>query len=525
MSDIAIGDSAPKRRHASAISLLLPARSYRILCAWTKQKALPAIEGFSCRLLILFGELNPADIKNFFGLSSREVEVLINTLLENKLIKINVNGALVPTPLLAKQSTDNSSQLVLTEYEEKSETAIFELLTKSLIPKPVFDSSRFGLPELEVKSNEVFGKEEVVIEFSRKYREYLEYSHPNVNEAQNTRLYKITSCETDRVVQVPIDIDIHIQLGTEGELKVYREAVETVGKIRKRSLSNELEACVADYLAGLVVPDPEMSIVKYCGLVGDDVLLNFIKNDKFDFSSWLHARENRKTGYGKPDTTAMLGPLYLLSNRTKIIETIRESRRVGWGENEKRQALWLSSNVPLWGASGFALAEFSRKVENELAENTKDKGDLSVIFEVHDTVRERDLKNVFSNRIENGIGLHGQRVVGRMELFVVPGILAVAQYQVQLSPESGLCIPIGYITTEPSKLEIITNLLFQKFDMAAKFSVMWSKGKKDMKQLLGDKLFELTERQFEGDKKRPEERVKTGRAILSLNSLNRDKNK
>lgn len=91
---------------------------------------------------------------------------------------------------------------------------------------------------------------------------------------------------------------------------INRQATEAMGVTRRRVLSNELEACIADYLSKSEVPVSVINFEDYCKLVDDDVLPEFCGERGFELSKWLTARDNKKTGYGNPDTTAMLGPVY-----------------------------------------------------------------------------------------------------------------------------------------------------------------------------------------------------------------------
>ena len=179
-------DSQPvaRQRLGNTISLLMPAKSYRIQCSWTKQKALPAIEDFACRMLILFDEVRPTDLQEFFGLTSREREVLVETLIENRLVSLSSHGSLVPSPILSKQAREKGPEISLVEDEERSELATLELLTYSLVPRRTFDSSRFGLPEIEVNRHDKFGIDQVAHQFGRQYRAYLEYTRGNSQEVK-----------------------------------------------------------------------------------------------------------------------------------------------------------------------------------------------------------------------------------------------------------------------------------------------------------------------------------------------------
>ena len=78
------------RRTANVISLMLPARMYEFECSWTKEQPLPAMEEFSCRLLLMLGTIHPNDLQNYFGLNNQEREVLLKSLFEKRSIRLNI---------------------------------------------------------------------------------------------------------------------------------------------------------------------------------------------------------------------------------------------------------------------------------------------------------------------------------------------------------------------------------------------------------------------------------------------------
>ena len=92
------------QRTGNIISLLIPARKYKIFYAITKEEVLPAIEDFSCRLLLILENISFDSLADFFGLTARETEILVNTLLKKKLAVLNEDGLLTPSSLLLNKS-------------------------------------------------------------------------------------------------------------------------------------------------------------------------------------------------------------------------------------------------------------------------------------------------------------------------------------------------------------------------------------------------------------------------------------
>lgn len=473
------------RKRGNVVTVLIPAKSYKLQCSWTKEKTLPAIEDFSCRLILMFDEITASEIQNYFGLSGREREVLVETLINKRLISVDSAGLLKPSPLLAKQASNFNEGTSFIEYEERNESIIIDLLTYQLLRRRTLDQSRFGLPEITLDENAMPTKDDVCLHFSRQYRAHLEFTRSSLFEAQRTRLYKITSTAPDRIAQIPVDVDIQIGVSDQGQLKVYRTALEKIGETRSNTLSNALEAKVADYFATLKISESGMSFKGFCDFVEDDVLTKFIKNDEFDFASWLLARAERKTGYGSRDTTAMLGPIYLPENRTEIFDLIRASRR-DWNPQEAKLAIWVSADVPLWAASAELLSEFSRKLEIELGESRTVRGTLTTVLPIDLDLSHAEKRNIserYKNRIPNGLGTASSPFMGKTEFFVIPGVLAVCQYHIQVSKNSGITVPIGHITTNCEKVDRIYTGIAESL-INSDVVELWSRADKGAADLL-----------------------------------------
>ena len=237
------------RRTANVISLMLPARMYEFECSWTTEQPLPAMEEFSCRLLLMLGAIYPNDLQKYFGLNNQEREVLLASLFEKRLAVIDTDGSIKPSSLLQAKSV-NGADLApsLTVFEERQEKAVFDLLSLQLLLKTNYSGTPWGLPEIEADSELMKASQDQICEaFSRQYRAHLENTR-SLHEAQKTRLYKIGQCQQQRTLQVPIDMIIELEPIRDHDVRIIRDVSQKVGEVRKFPLSNELEAKIADYL-------------------------------------------------------------------------------------------------------------------------------------------------------------------------------------------------------------------------------------------------------------------------------------
>lgn len=475
-------------RLGNVISLLIPVRPYIMHCAWTQEVPLPAIEEFTCRLLILLDEVLPGDIRDYFGLSHRECEILIEGLVQNRLAMYTDSGHLAPSSILRTKSQGSPDGLPsLTRYEERVETPLFDLLTLSIIAPRKQRRYRFGLPHLNV-SNEYksIGQREVIEAFGQQYHAYLELQQRSEREIRKSRLYKISSCEAGDVDQVAIDISISLESTPSGPIRVIKTAEDKANS--RRPLTIDMEAKISDYLNELHIPEHGVSFATYCELVNDEVLARHILRGTLDFNAWLNARRENKTGYGTRLTQAMIGPIYLEKNRRLIESFIRDQARF-WSEDATHTALWLASSVPLWAANGQLLSDFVYRIEPLLSASREGTGHICALL--HKELR--DNHSTFWSRIPNGIEFAGAPLEDRMEIFLIPGQLAVVQYHCQPSTDSAITVPIGYITVEGERLARIESLLKARLSDRRPPKLRWPSKDRSLDQLFDIERFMGTE--------------------------------
>ena len=464
-------------RLCNTISLLMPAQTYEISCAWTKEKSLPAVEEFTCRLLLALQEVLPGDVREYFGLSERECHVLLETLERNKLAVYTNDGHLAPSPMLIERTKGNpSASASLTKYEERTETPVFELLTLTIMPSSNYSRSQTGLPEILVPSeNKQVSTSTIAEAFGRQYRAFLDYSRMSEPEARKTRLYKVGNCDVGKPVQVPVDLEIWLLPTPAGDVEVLKKTAEKVSDSRKRPLTMELEAKISDYLNTMSVPKAGLSLADYCHSFSDTVLERYVDDRGLDINRWLIDHSLRKTGYGSQLTRSLIGPIYESNNRLTIKGMLDDLSK-DWPEGQSHKALWLASSVPLWGASGYLLSEFCIKTAITLSEANSSKGRVTAIFAYEEEREIGQLRHTYKTRIPNAIAFEGHELQDRVEIFLVPGQLAVVQYHFQPSLESAVTVPIGYVTVDTERVALIGSFLTRRLSGRGDPLVAWTEG-------------------------------------------------
>ncbi|AXH60220.1 hypothetical protein [Pseudomonas amygdali] len=474
-------------RLCNTISLLIPAYSYHINCAWTQQIPLPAIEEFTCRLLIALREITPGEVQQYFGLSKRECQVLIETLEKNKLVTHNNDGMLVPTSILIDRTKDNPEATPsLTKYEIKTETVVFEALTVSIMPSNSYNRSRHGLPQVPIPEENHSPSPQLITElFGSQFRAFLDYSRRSQAETRKTRLYKVDGCSTGKFVQIPIDLEIWVRPTKEGDVEIIKKVAEKTSGGRQRPLSMEVEAKISDYLNGLPRPKKGMSILGFTKIFNDYVLDRYIDDRGLDLNRWLLDHANRKTGYGQQSTRSMVGPIFHANNK-RYIDGMIEELAVDWKAGQVHRAFWLSSSAPLWGANGSLMSEFCNEMSRRLSEDRQSRGHVTAILPYEDTKDLGALKSNFHARIPCGIAYKGADLQTPVEIFLIPGQLAVVQYHVQPDNASAITVPIGYVTVEHERIQAIEGYLDNLVKSRGKPEFAWGDGASKIDDLMGD---------------------------------------
>ncbi|EGJ7538969.1 hypothetical protein N5M19_004718 [Salmonella enterica subsp. enterica serovar Kentucky] len=509
-------------RLGNLITVLLPARSYKINCALTTEKLMPGIEQFACRLLLIFDQLYPSELQNYFGLTDREREVLLDGLLANRLININPDGHIEASSFLRKHAASNGGKPSLVKYQERTEEVAFDLLTLSICkPQP---NRRFtsGLPEL-LPRHQIGGDAAAVTEaFSSQFRHHLLLSRNSEYERQRTRLYKIMGCSSHEMVQLPIEIEVSYDASAGSiEPQKFTRSYEYLGNTRL-PLSNELEAHIADFLGEHKLDEFGIDCEDFCKLANDKVLSQFANGYKFDYSGWIEAREQRKTGYGTSLTTGMLGAVYLPHNSKLFISMLHNALRDYVGKTAPK-ALWYSSKVPLWGANGRQLSRFTRDLGDILGNYSDDKiARISLLHPSADEGEKRQERKRHLGRFPTGIGLTSEAKFDRLEILLIPDVIALVQYHGQPNSDSALTMPIGYVTVEPERLELLKNLMIKRIEGVVA-TINWSESKiENLTSLLPvEFLIKLNKKSGEDvdaaiQKIQIANRAETARAILSL---------
>ncbi|MGT8944235.1 hypothetical protein ACSZUQ_23855, partial [Salmonella enterica subsp. enterica serovar Newport] len=119
------------------ITFAIPAQSFAIECSISAEEALPVVTEFALRIAYVCGTLSPVQIQDFFGFTKKETDAIIQTLLNERLIKWNEDELLELTSYALTRFQDSSDHLPrFFKIQEWSSEVIFDLISFSPAGRP-----------------------------------------------------------------------------------------------------------------------------------------------------------------------------------------------------------------------------------------------------------------------------------------------------------------------------------------------------------------------------------------------------
>lgn len=445
-----------KDRLVASYSFLIPAKKYSLDFDITTKTSLPAFLESSIMLVDCLGKISPLELQTFFGLSDSEREELLRLIEGTDLAFLNSNGELEKTDRL-DELKQHDGTIQLEDVEQHQAQMIVDLFSGNIQPRAI-EAPILGLhtPTTDkILATEIEG--ETV--FKEGFNRFKACSKVPVLQKQNTRLYRINSCESDEVTTLPFSLNIYAKAdsfrGVCLESSVQGFDTDSQLLIDSSGLLGHMN----EYLDQPCNLNTELSLAEYCELVDDPVLGKYECEAGFDLEAYLRDREQKKTGYGSLDTRGIIGPLYLEKNRTSFLNWLKNIPH----DIDMGPAFWWPSDDKFWGSSIY-LKTFWDQASKKLA---KRNGSIALTFPSLVRGDNYDFQQRLDRLARNIISIQDAEKLNRMELFVLPGkpCWAMVQYHVKL-PRSlhfkSISVPIGYTTYDPERVAKLTTLLSRK---------------------------------------------------------------
>lgn len=435
----------------------LPVETFRVQAHIALEERLPVVTEFVLRLLRICDRVSLSAFRDYFGFSDSEALAVVESLSRQGLLDVFDEELQLSRFSIERFEEAGGEFPRFSKVELKSDTVTFDLISFTPL-RPV----RGDVPSDNViKLN---AAEEVLGHSVERARDAYRQRYPEIASFRDDfreksfGVYSVEDIESKRRNYVPVPIAFAIN--SEGQFE--RKFDEGFERIAPAELLHSINEQVTSFIPKtLNVGTPGLE--EFIETFDLKLMQQYLTGKKFDLIRYLtDVHLLRSTKYSR-GITPIFGNLYLQENRERIVSRIRD-RREGKRRHGKllTSLAWLTPEYSLWGR-GESFSDTVIAFTNELSSIKSE--DSLCIFAYAEQGQEPEVTNRL--RVSQLQELHfsrpsapdGMLMGGRLELLLYPTGFMAAVCHVSLSGNSGLWVPVGFISTLPKHLDVAHKLI------------------------------------------------------------------
>lgn len=440
------------------VDFLLPAHRFDIRFSYVTKKGLPFIREFVLRLVHI-SPMKPVDIATYFGLSRREVDEAIADLVEKGDLEFSEKGQIELTAKSRGYFVSLGSTPLVSSLMESGGVFAFELASFNCVGrKRTFEKRAPGL-WLDVPNETVANSERIAKKkFQEKFHKIQEqgfWEHKSY-EGDSGRPSVYTMESVRKLGQEPLRLTCHLSIDPDG-VPVERNDFEALDD---SSLVQEL---VTDALAVASKPVNFKQVAQAMVDLEDQDTRTLFNEHSVDIAKLLASQQSGRLNDGL--WIPFLGPIYSKNNWQLISEYVDlQLAAIKKEKDDATEILWIAPSDGFWGQSLRASACF-----NELVDWSTTKGkkpvklcNTKLYLPVQDSSDRRAIgrwKQEFSGYGQEVCGIVEGFLDGNVEVLLIPGYMAVVCYHISKPEILPVSLPVGYVTTDKSRVEVVTKLV------------------------------------------------------------------
>jgi len=465
------------REHLSVdeITFAIPAQSFAISCAISAEEALPVVTEFALRIAYVCGTVSPGQLQDFFGFSKKEIDAVLHSLLDERLLRWSDEQLELTSYALARfqDSSDNLPRFF--KIQDWSAEVVFDLISFS----PSGRTNRLKRVRSQVElATRSLDKQSRTLQYAE---QSFQQNFRQICIKEKAEIYKISAIDAGERFSIPLPCTFHLDF--DGQTSLRRD-------IDDASFGSRLEIAeaITDALANQQ-RGSNQRLQEFVNTFDDSLLQRYVGEDTFDLRQYVH--DVHLTQVVRPfdgRVTPLLGALYLPRNVALITGRIQDTFAVGdaaagksaadQGEIDTepqlpapgqtpRSALWWAPQSPFWARTRGA-RELAQKIDKLLLvkDEQNSSGGLHVIVPTpRQSPRER--LSIYQDQFTRLLAADLALMDGSLELLIVPDVLVCATFHFHLAHQA-LAIPIGFMSSTPEHIAAASALLItrigSKFD-------------------------------------------------------------
>jgi hypothetical protein len=463
----------------------LPCRSFVIDYAVSERRKLAVVKEFTVRLLYSLKGITPEKIANYFGFTTDETQVVLASLQEERLIKWNDGNVELTTYAYDRfEEVDGKAEPRFFEVEDKIDSVTFDLLSFKLIAESSSGSVSPNNMEIPLPKD-VMGNltEKAKAAFDQQFNTFIEKAKGIDTYTEAVELYKINQVYSRNDRLLPIRIKYTVTAGTchSPEIKYVDEWMDEWDE--DKTLFSSI--CSQTESIGFELTSLNKCIDEYVSLTQDPIILDFYRNEKFDFCAALQAYEANK-GFFELETRMLVGNIYSKEN-SDLINSLLDYKL---GEDAKipsKGILWsIEPSNKVWGR-GPELETFLQSLEQRLDERKRPVGTVLAVNvqSKQEAFKVKDLYGITKCEFQ---GLNKHIGNGQVEILLIPGVLLVCTFHSLIENHYPLTLPLGFVTTDEDRIRAVQDYLVPVFNNPASSNFYFERFDDREKSVLDSKV-------------------------------------
>jgi hypothetical protein len=450
------------------VDFLIPTQKFNIRFSYVTKKGLPFIREFVLRLLHIT-PVKPAKVKEFFDFNEKELEEVVNDLVDKGDLTVSEMGNLKLTEQAKGYFDDIGSQPTLSAVLDNSESLTYEIIGFNCLgPKHQNSMWKNGIA-LKADIEKVSQSESVVSKkFQQEFFQYLDNGWmPFLTQDEKSKptIYSIDLIK--KVGQGPTRLNVNFEIDVDGTPVEYDSPDAFTD-------NSQVEISIGKKLSEMSFTPNLESVVQSMMTFDDKATIKYFLSSSIDIANLV--LDKNKAIQSKDKTHPVFGQIYSDASAQLIAEQLssfskylKKSKKF-----EPKKFIWISPANSAWAASTKAVNFWSKIEEFALISDGKQQQRTftpELYLPIFDKGDRRAISKWIMEFGKKGslYGLAEGFLNGNTEVVVLEGVFAYVNYHVVLADYTPLPIPIGYFTTEPKIISSIMTHVNEYVDGISSF--------------------------------------------------------
>lgn len=457
------------------ITFSLPARQFVIDSSVTVNESLPKVTEFVLRLIRLCEVIEPEEIGHYFGLTPKEVRLLLESLSDQSLIAFDGKVVKLTTYAESKFYTDDDLPR-FSVVKPRKDVVDFDLLTFNPIENGTPKSAPNYAVEISVDSDQIGESKRLAERAYHKHFQRILKTRESTNDKID--IYKISNVKSEKLFGIPLEVGFH--LGKEASVERLINFEEDAPEEYKLNI----EASISNALQRRLNSGQHSLLMEFVNRFEDKVIGQYLSKTEFHFSRYVNDVHVKKNVSYSGTTQALIGNLYMPENAEKILSAVEESLPLLGRQKAstfQSSVAWLAPDYPFWGKTSL-LDEFYFNLQSKLPQPKRKKdvsGEEVRLLYPGSSGSARQVQNQYWSKKEKSFHLYGGEVMGgRVEVLLLPTCLTCVLFHFATPGNTSALVPFGFMSRSPDILKEAHLIIREATDNGQKYEgkVIFQKG-------------------------------------------------